>query len=43
MITKKDLKAIAIKRFLDSKALLSKRWYHGCIYIGGFTIEFYLI
>jgi len=42
MISKRDLKDLANKRFLDAKALFSKRRYQGCLYLGGYTVELLL-
>ena len=42
MITKRDLKDLANKRFLDAKVLISKGRYQGCLYLGGYTVELLL-
>jgi len=42
LISKKNLKDLASKRFLDAKALFEKGRYQGCVYIAGYTIELLL-
>jgi hypothetical protein len=42
MISKRNLKDLANKRFLDARVLLSKRRYQGCLYLVGYTIELLL-